>query len=51
MKRLRQKTAALEETSLPESCEVLAFKQVFASVTALIPELEMAYARDVEERQ
>lgn len=51
MKRLRQKTAALEETNLPESCEVLAFKQVFASVTAIIPELEMVYARDVEERQ
>jgi len=51
MKRLRQKTTALEETKPPESCEVLAIKQVFAKVSALIPEFDLVYARDGQAKQ
>ena len=51
MKRLRQKTTALEETKPPDSCEVLAIKQVFARVSALIPEFDLVYARDGQEKQ
>ena len=51
MKRLRHKIAELEETKPPESCEVLSIKQVFARVSALIPEFDLVYARDGQEKQ
>ena len=51
MQRLRQKLAALEESTPPESCGVLVFNRVFARVSALIPEFDLVCARDAGQRQ
>ena len=51
MQRLREKLAALEESTPPESCGVLAFNRVFARVSALIPEFDLVYAKDGGQRQ
>jgi len=51
MKWLPKNFAALEETKPPEPGEVLAFKQVFGRVLAVIPEFDLVYARDGQEKQ
>jgi len=51
MKWLPKNFAALEETKPPELREVLAFKQVFGRVLAVIPEFDLVYARGGQEKQ